>query len=113
MGLKQSWGQSFADRRRHSGRKPLALGVVKYVKFVSSEFAVTNKRVILKEGFLRRRTIELLLQKVEAIEVKQGIPARIFGYGDIIVIGTGATHERFKQVSAPLELRRAVQSGSV
>jgi hypothetical protein len=90
----------------------LALGVVRWIDLVTSEFAVTNKRVIFKEGFLGRRTIELLLQKVESIEVKQGIAARILGYGDIIVIGTGATHEPFARVSAPLDLRRAVQSGS-
>jgi hypothetical protein len=90
----------------------LALGLLRCIDFVTSEFAVTTKRVIFKVGFVRRRTIELLLQKIESIEVKQGIAARIFGYGDIIVIGTGATHEPFPRVSAPLDLRRAVQSGS-
>ena len=91
----------------------LALGVLRFIDFVTSEFAVTDKRVIVKVGFFRRRTVEMLLQQVESIVVNQGIGGRILGYGDIVVIGSGATHEPFKRVSAPLELRRAVQSGTV
>jgi Bacterial PH domain len=88
------------------------LGFASLVQFISSEFAVTNRRVILKEGFIRRRTIELLLQKVESIDVRQGIFARMCDYGDIIVVGTGATHEPFTLIASPLELRRAVQSAA-
>src|SRR4051794_29173699 len=33
----------------------------------TSEFAVTNKRVLIKVGWLRRHSLELLLQKVEGI----------------------------------------------
>jgi len=83
------------------------------IAVASSEFAVTNRRVIFKVGFIRRRTVEMLLSKVESIEVNQGIVGRMFDYGDIVVIGTGATKEPFKDVSAPLALRQAVQAGSL
>lgn len=84
-----------------------------WIAVASSEFAVTNRRVIFKVGFLRRRTVEMLLSKVESIEVDQGIIGRMLDYGDIVVIGTGATKEPFKDVSAPLALRQAVQAGSI
>jgi uncharacterized membrane protein YdbT with pleckstrin-like domain len=87
-------------------------GLVKYVDYASSEFAVTNKRVIIKVGVLRRRTVEMLNTKVEAIAVNQGLLGRIFGYGDIVVTGTGGTNEPFNGISAPLEFRRAVQAHS-
>ena len=86
--------------------------LVKYVDYASSEFAVTNKRVIIKVGVFRRRTLEMLLSKVEAIAVTQGIMGRIFGCGSIVVTGTGGTHEPFANISAPLVFRRAVQAAS-
>src|ERR1700683_5357550 len=80
----------------------LAVGAVKYLDYATSEFAVTNKRIIIKVGFLKRRTLEM-----------QVIGARILGYGDIVVTGTGGTKEPFRHVSAPLKLRHAVQAASV
>jgi len=76
----------------------------------ASEFAVTNRRVIVKVGFISRRTIELNLSKVESVEVNQDIFGRLFNYGTITVIGTGGTHEPFALINDPLAFRRAVQS---
>lgn len=81
-----------------------------HIVYSSSEFAVTNKRVIIKVGFIQRRTLETLLTKVEGIEVHQGIMARLFDFGTIVVTGTGGTREQFANIAAPLEFRRQVQS---
>jgi uncharacterized membrane protein YdbT with pleckstrin-like domain len=78
----------------------------------ATEMAVTNKRVIVKSGLLRRRSIDLLLPKVESIIVDQGIFDRMIGYGCVIVRGTGGTAEPFKKVASPLEFRRQVQQAS-
>jgi uncharacterized membrane protein YdbT with pleckstrin-like domain len=83
-----------------------------YARYVSSEFAVTDKRVIIKVGLLRRRTLEMLLIKVEAISVDQSITGRVFGYGTIVVVGTGGTRETFENIADPLEFRRAVQAAT-
>jgi uncharacterized membrane protein YdbT with pleckstrin-like domain len=91
----------------------LVLIVAAYVRYRSSEFAVTNKRVIIKVGMLQRRTLEMLLAKVEAISVDQGIGGRILDYGSITVIGTGGTKESFTQIANPLDFRRAVQAATV
>jgi uncharacterized membrane protein YdbT with pleckstrin-like domain len=42
-------------------------GVSGYLRYVSSEFAITDKRVVIKVGLLKRHTVELLLIKVETI----------------------------------------------
>jgi uncharacterized membrane protein YdbT with pleckstrin-like domain len=76
----------------------------------SSDFAVTNKRVMMKVGVLRTRSIELLLGKIEAIAVDQGLLGRLFGYGDIVLTGSGGTREPFAGIQSPLAFRRAVQS---
>ena len=87
----------------------ILLGVSRVVTYKSSEFAVTNKRVLIKIGFIRRHSLELLLQKVEGIGVDQGFSGRIFGYGTIMVTGTGGTKEPFKNIANPLEFRKQVQ----
>jgi uncharacterized membrane protein YdbT with pleckstrin-like domain len=83
--------------------------LLRWIRVKTSEFAVTDKRVIIKTGVIRRRSIELLLRQVEAIRVEQGIMGRILGYGTIIVGGTGGTAESFSEISNPLEFRRQVQ----
>jgi uncharacterized membrane protein YdbT with pleckstrin-like domain len=75
----------------------------------SSDFAVTSKRVMMKTGVFSTRSIELLLGKIEAIVVNQSFAGRIFGYGDIVVTGSGGTKEAFSNIQGPLEFRRAVQ----
>jgi uncharacterized membrane protein YdbT with pleckstrin-like domain len=80
-----------------------------FVAYQTTELGVTNKRVIVKSGFIRRRTIELLLRQVEAISVDQGLLGRLLGYGSITLTGTGGVREVFHQVREPLELRRRIQ----
>ena len=95
------------------GAAVLAAGLiglaVAWVRQISSEFAVTTRRVIVKTGLLSRRTIELNMSKVESIQVDQGIVARLLNYGTITVIGTGGTREPFSMIEDPLAFRHAVQ----
>ncbi len=87
----------------------LVLGLDRYVRFTTSEFAVTNRRVLVKTGLIRRHTLELLLGRVETVGVDQGIFGRIWNYGTITVIGTGGTKELFPGIAKPLDFRKAVQ----
>jgi len=80
-----------------------------FIDYATSEFGVTNKRVIIKVGFLRRRTLELLLKHVEAISVDQSVTGRILGFGSITLTGTGGVKEVFHNISSPLEFRRQIQ----
>ena len=78
----------------------------------SSEFAVTNRRLIIKVGIFDRKTMDLNLSKVESIDVEQGVWGRMFGYGTLNVIGTGGSRESFAHIADPLGFRRAVQQAS-
>lgn len=75
----------------------------------ATEMAVTNRRVVIKTGLVSRKTIEMLLGKVESIEVNETAVGRMLGYGTIVVIGTGGTPEPFRKVAHPLEFRSQVQ----
>jgi len=95
------------------GAPVLLLGVLllfaPLVAYWSTEFGVTNKRMIVKVGFIRRRTLELLLRQVEALSVDQSLSGRMLDYGTITLSGTGGVREVFHRVREPLELRRRIQ----
>lgn len=79
------------------------------ITYISSEFGVTNMRVIIKVGFISRRSFETLLTRIEGISVDQSIPGRIFNYGTITIMGMGGSREPFSTIANPLEFRRQVQ----
>lgn len=83
--------------------------VARAIARASAEFTVTNKRVVVKLGTIRRRAIEMLLSKVEEIAVDQGVVGRMLGYGTVVIVGTGGSKEVFMLISNPLEFRRQVQ----
>lgn len=91
----------------------LVMSIPPFVTLKTSEFGVTDKRVVIKVGLIRRRTIELLLRQIEAISVDQSVMGRIFNYGSITLTGTGGVKEVFHNIARPLEFRRHVQAQSV
>jgi hypothetical protein len=79
------------------------------IKRSSARFAVTNKRVLLHFGLVRRRSSEILLGQVEGITVHQAFWGRIFNYGSVRIEGTGGDREPFPKIAAPGAFRLAVQ----
>jgi uncharacterized membrane protein YdbT with pleckstrin-like domain len=85
------------------------LGISPIIRQKTSEFVITNKRVIMKTGFISRKTFEMNLQKIESVNVDQSLFGRLFGYGTVTVIGTGGSRESFGDISKPLIFRRKFQ----
>jgi len=75
----------------------------------ADEFAITNKRVVIKTGWLSRHTIEMNLNKIESVKVEQSIMGRMLGYGTVRIIGTGGTREAFDNIRNPLLFRKKFQ----
>ena len=73
---------------------------------VSTELAITSKRVIAKVGFISRKTVELNHSKVESFNIEQSIFGRIFGFGTVVVCGTGGGRTPIANIEDPLEFRR-------
>ena len=80
--------------------------IAAWIRYRTTEFAVTDRRVMAKTGLVSRRTVEMFLDKVESLNVDQSVPGRVFDYGTVTIRGTGATLEAFGNISAPLELRK-------
>ena len=72
----------------------------------TTELAITSKRVIAKIGLIRRNTVELNHSKVESFNIDQSIPGRIFGFGTLIINGTGGGKTPIPSIDSPLVFRR-------
>ena len=77
---------------------------------ITTEFALTNRRIIAKKGFINRNTMEIHLKQLESISVSQRLDGRIFRFGTVTVVGTGGTREKFKSISNPFELQKQVNN---
>ena len=78
-----------------------------YVRYKTTELAITTKRVIVKSGFIRRRTMEININKVESIQVDQEILGRLFNFGTLVISGAGNPQAPVTGISSPMEFRRA------
>jgi hypothetical protein len=92
----------------------VAAGLMAPVAFIqawrerlTTEIAVTNRRVIVSVGQIRRSTMEMNANKIEVV-IKQTIPGRLLGYGTVRVGGTDPSITPVSNVASPMELRAAV-----
>jgi uncharacterized membrane protein YdbT with pleckstrin-like domain len=83
--------------------------VGRLVFFLTSEFGISSKRVLGKTGFIKRRSLDIVLVKVEAIRLDQNILGRLFNYGSVEVTGTGGTEEVLRFIPEPLAFRNTIQ----
>ena len=83
----------------------LSAGLRAFIRRATTELAVTDHRVIYKSGLLSRHTIEMNRDKVESVDVDQSLLGRIFGYGTVIVRGTGGSLEPMRNIGDPLSFR--------
>lgn len=81
--------------------------VMAFVRYKTTELAITSKRVIVKLGFIQRRTVEININKVESIQVDQAILGRIFNFGTLVISGAGNPQAPITGISAPMEFRKA------
>jgi uncharacterized membrane protein YdbT with pleckstrin-like domain len=74
----------------------------------TTETDVTNLRVVHKTGFIKRRTFEMALDKVESVDVDQTILGRILNYGDVTIRGVGEGIETIRTIASPLAFRSSI-----
>ncbi|MDI9335707.1 MAG: PH domain-containing protein [Gammaproteobacteria bacterium] len=87
----------------------LTLFISPWIARYTDEYVITNKRVIIKRGWIRQQTLEMNLNKIESVQVDRTLGGRILGYGSIRLIGSGGTNEVFHNISQALEFRKQFQ----
>ena len=89
-----------------------ALLVKKWYQWWITEIAVTNRRVICKKGFIRLRSNEMNMDKVESVQVNQSVLGRIFDFGTVKILGTGEGFEALRTIAGPIKLRNCIITGA-
>jgi hypothetical protein len=88
---------------------PVGILLAAAIGVKTSELVITDRRVLIKVGFIRRHTFEMFISKIESVAVYQGMVGRIFNYGTVEIRGTGGSAESFATIAAPLQFRDAIQ----
>ena len=74
----------------------------------TSETDVTTMRVVHKQGFIKRDTFEMNLDRVESVDVSQSIPGRLLGYGDVTIVGVGDSAKPILMIASPIQFRNHI-----
>lgn len=80
------------------------------IHVVTTELALTNRRIIAKSGLIRRNTIELKVNRVESLGIDQGVLGRIFNFGSISIKGVGGSNAPIPYIARPMEFRQQVNN---
>jgi Bacterial PH domain/GYF domain 2 len=88
---------------------PVGILVSASVTVRTSELVITDRRVLIKVGFIQRHTFEMFISKIESVAVFQSMLGRVFDYGTVTIRGTGGSSESFTTIAAPLQFRDAIQ----
>ncbi|MBP3213159.1 MAG: PH domain-containing protein [Prevotella sp.] len=66
------------------------------------KYILTNRRLILKRGLVRRESTDLVLRRCEGVSIAQSIMGRLLGYGTVSV-STGEVANEFRLIEHPVE----------
>ena len=87
----------------------LALFLWGYVglEYQTSEFVVTNKRVMMREGFFFRHSNETRLNAISQVSVNQSLLGQMLDYGIVSINAFGA-FDAFSTISHPFLFQKTV-----
>ena len=92
---------------------PIIAAVVIWINqllsYVTSAFIITNKRVILSEGFFFRHTNEMRLTTVSNISMNQSLLGRLLNYGTLVIYPFGGNSDLFSDIAAPTTFQKQAQ----
>lgn len=75
----------------------------------SIHFVVTDQRIIYRSGWLTKSGIDIPLERVNNVVIRQGILHRLFGAGDVVVESAGESgQQRFGHITSPTRVQNMI-----
>jgi uncharacterized membrane protein YdbT with pleckstrin-like domain len=84
--------------------------IITFLNFSVSEFAITNKRIIMREGFFVKHTNETRLSTIANVGVDQSIFGQILGYGIVTIKTYGGDDDPFSDIPNPFVFKKQLQT---
>jgi len=83
--------------------------LIRRIRASADEYVITNRRVIRKFGLIAREVEQAPLEKIQDITIRQSVPARLLGYGTVVLETASETGRIvFPRIAAPESLRTAL-----
>lgn len=87
----------------------VAFPVRRFVAWFTSNFAVTSDRVIHREGFIAKRSMEIPLEAINDVRFEQGVIDRMVGAGSLLISSASETGTNtFRDIRHPEEVQRTI-----
>lgn len=85
--------------------------IVRYLRWISTLYVMTNERVMTKRGILGRDFDDMPLRMITNVDVNQSVGQRFMGYGTVVFSSQSGTRDDvvWKFVPDPIRVRRMVQ----
>jgi uncharacterized membrane protein YdbT with pleckstrin-like domain len=81
----------------------------KLVWWLTSNFVVTTSRVVHRQGFIAKKSMEIPLGKINDVRFEQGVVDRLVGAGTLIIQSASeAGREEFEFVRHPEEVQKTI-----
>lgn len=74
-----------------------------------SEFAITNIRIVMREGFFFRHTNDTRLSALATVDVVQGIIGQVLDYGTVLINSFGGEKDPFTDMDSPVKFKNILQ----
>jgi uncharacterized membrane protein YdbT with pleckstrin-like domain len=85
--------------------------VVRYAKWMTTNFVITSDRVIFRHGVIAKSGIEIPLERVNSVHFSQSIIERMVGAGDLLIeSGAEGGQQRFTDVHDPDKIQNLIHS---
>jgi uncharacterized membrane protein YdbT with pleckstrin-like domain len=88
----------------------LYAGFLQWLTYITSDYVVTNMRILMKEGFFERRLTDTRLSTVAHVTVDQSLLGQILNYGIIYINNFGGSRDAFRLVAKPNQFQQMVQA---
>jgi membrane protein YdbS with pleckstrin-like domain len=83
--------------------------VVRYLRWATTSFVVTNQRLVLRKGVFRRTGREILIDRLSDITYKQTLTDRLLRCGDILLESPGRDgQETLKDLPQPIRIQNEI-----
>jgi membrane protein YdbS with pleckstrin-like domain len=87
----------------------IAFPVRKFIAWATSYFVVTSDRVIHREGWIAKRSMEIPLEAINDVRFHQGVFERLIGAGDLIISSASEFGRQvFGDIRNPEEVQKAI-----
>jgi uncharacterized membrane protein YdbT with pleckstrin-like domain len=84
--------------------------VQRLVQWSTTNFVVTNHRVVFAHGIIARERIDIPIRRVNNVNFRQSMFERILGAGDLLIESGGETGQsRFSDIRDPEQVQNIIQ----